>query len=58
MGRSIRNKPKNIGRGSTVSDAQLQTKADVTSVSAPETIVDGKAYVTFDPESGVLIGVE
>ena len=49
MGRSIRNKPKNIGRGSTVSDAQLQTKADVTSVSAPETIVDGKAYVTFDP---------
>lgn len=36
MGRSIRNEPKNIrGGGSTVSDAQLQTKVDVATVSAP-----------------------
>ena len=44
MGRSIRNKPKN--RGSTVSDAQLQTKADTSVVTALETTVNEKADAT------------
>jgi len=47
MGRSIRNKPKNKG-GSTVSDAQLQTKADVTTVSNLQTSVDSQMATKAD----------
>lgn len=41
MGRSIRNKPKNKGGGSTVSNAQLQSKADASTVTALQTTVNG-----------------
>ena len=47
MGRSIRNKPKNVGGG--VSDAQLQTKADTSVVTALQTTVDALSVVEANP---------
>ena len=44
MGRSIRNKPKN--KGSTVSNAQLQSKADTSVVTELQTSMDTKADAT------------
>lgn len=46
MGRSIRNKPK--GGGSTVSDAQLQTKADATTFVNLQTSVDSQMATKAD----------
>ena len=57
MGRSIRNKSKSAG-GSAVSDTQLATKADASTVSSLEATVNTKASITnVSATAGELTGL-